>query len=64
MMAPSQPPDQTIRLSGYDAMFVLGDCYQHGVGVPKDQQEALRWYRKAAERGHTQAKKLLAQLAP
>ena len=33
----------------------LGSCYEHGRGVPKDQNEAVRWYTKAAEQGHGEA---------
>ena len=28
----------------------LGVCYTHGKGVPKDTAEAVKWYRKAAEK--------------
>ncbi|MDO5297564.1 MAG: hypothetical protein Q4F00_13225 [bacterium] len=33
----------------------LGDCYIQGKGVEKDQQQAVYWYRKAAEQGHADA---------
>jgi len=35
-----------------DAQFSLGFCYANGAGVDKDEEEAVRWYRKAAEQGH------------
>jgi hypothetical protein len=35
-----------------DAQFSVGVCYANGAGVEKDEQEAVRWYRKAAEQGH------------
>ena len=27
-------------------------CYAHGIGVPKDEAEAVKWFRKAAEQGN------------
>lgn len=41
----------------------LGMLYEGGVGVPSDTEMALHWYRLAAERGHTDAKKNVARLA-
>ena len=35
------------------AQFILGVMYNNGYGVPQDAAEALRWYRQAAEQGHT-----------
>jgi TPR repeat protein len=32
-----------------DVEIRLGYMYENGLGVPKDPQEAVRWYRKAAE---------------
>jgi hypothetical protein len=40
--------------------FDLGLLYARGWGVEKDQNEALRWYRKAAEQGDRQAQYNLA----
>ena len=34
------------------AQYNLGVCYLNGAGVAQDVQEALQWYRKAAEQGH------------
>ena len=36
---------------GSDDAFNLGVIYDIGVGVPEDDAEAARWFRKAAERG-------------
>jgi TPR repeat protein len=36
-----------------EAQFNLGFLYDQGRGVPKDKQEALRWYRRAAMQGDT-----------
>jgi TPR repeat protein/serine/threonine protein kinase len=37
------------------AMVLVGDCYEEGVGVPKDYGKAMRWYRKAADAGNADA---------
>ena len=34
-----------------DAQYNLGFMYANGRGVPKDEVEAVIWYRKAAEQG-------------
>jgi len=38
-----------------DAQFNLGVCYANGDGVNKDAEQAVSWYRRAAESGHTGA---------
>lgn len=38
-----------------EAQARLGAIYALGIGVPKDKQEALRWYRLAAGQGHAVA---------
>ena len=40
----------------------LAECYEKGQGVPKDMDEAIRWYRKAAEQGNKDAEKRLEVL--
>lgn len=37
------------------AQFSLGIMYAKGVGVAKDEVEAFRWFRKAAEQGYAGA---------
>jgi TPR repeat protein len=37
------------------AQTSLGLMYGNGRGVPKDDMEAVRWYRKAAEQGDAHA---------
>ncbi len=37
------------------AQFNLGFCYDNGLGVMQDRQEALKWYRMAAEQGNENA---------
>lgn len=43
-----------------DGEFGLGTMYAGGEGVSRDPQEALRWYRLAAGRGHDRAILVLA----
>jgi Leucine-rich repeat (LRR) protein len=38
-----------------DAQIYLGWLYANGVGVEKNEREALKWYRKAAEQGQADA---------
>ena len=37
------------------AQYSLGDCYYYGWGVAEDEEEAVKWYRKAAEQGYAGA---------
>ena len=34
------------------AQYNLGNMYANGRGVPKDDAEAVRWYRLVAEQGY------------
>jgi TPR repeat protein len=36
-----------------EGQYSLGGKYDSGDGVPQDFAEALKWYRKAAEQGHS-----------
>lgn len=45
-----------------DAQFQLGKKYDAGIGVPKNINEARKWYTKAAEQGHVEAQKALAAM--
>jgi len=36
-------------------MNVIGFSFNHGIGVRRDLDEALKWYRMSAERGHRRA---------
>ena len=38
-----------------EAQFNIGVMYAEGRGVPRDDAEAVRWYRLAAEQGHAYA---------
>jgi TPR repeat protein len=35
-----------------DAQWLLGCIYMNGIGIAKDYEAALGWYRKGAEKGH------------
>ena len=34
---------------------MVGDIYRRGEGVPQNDAEAAKWWRRAAEQGHTKA---------
>ena len=34
-----------------EAQYVLGIMYDNGEGVPENDAEAVKWYRKAADQG-------------
>ena len=42
--------------------FTLGLLYEHGRGVSKDVEEAIRWYRRAAEHGEEAAHEKLCEM--
>ena len=43
-----------------DAMVIVGDCYNRGLHTEKDDQEAHRYYKMAADKGHVQANLMVA----
>jgi len=45
-----------------DSQFNLGLMYEQGIGVEKDQKEAVIWYLKAAQQGNSNAQYNLAVL--
>jgi len=45
-----------------EAQFEFGICLRDGVGVQQNPQEAIEWFRKAAEAGHTGAAQALSML--
>ena len=45
-----------------DSQFNLGLMYEQGIGVSKDEKEAIVWYRKSAEQGNVFAQYNLAVL--
>lgn len=44
------------------AQIKMGNCYQYGVGVVKDESKALEWYHKAAAQGDAQAQMILGRI--
>ena len=42
------------------AQVLLGVMYDYGLGIPEDDEEALRWYRKSADQGHADGQLSLA----
>ena len=47
----SLPADQGLA----EAQYNLGVMYANSIGVPKDYNEAAKWYRKAADQGFSEA---------
>jgi TPR repeat protein len=45
-----------------DALYSLGEAYEHGQGVRENVQQAVNWYHDAALRGSQPAKAALARL--
>mgnify|MGYP001233149072 FL=1 len=45
-----------------DAQNFLGWMYSQGSGVRKSKVEAIKWYRKAAQQGDSDAKQALLEL--
>ena len=43
-----------------DAMIMVGDCYNRGLHTEKDDQEAHRYYKMAADKGHVQTNLMVA----
>ncbi|CEG80349.1 hypothetical protein RMATCC62417_14703 [Rhizopus microsporus] len=41
------------------AQYALGVCYHDGVGMPKDEKAAFRWYKASAEQGHARGQGIL-----
>lgn len=44
------------------AQYELGSKYDWGRGVPKDHEEAVKWYRLAAEQGARGAQSMLGSM--
>jgi len=38
-------------LGSRNGMANVGECYEHGTGVKRNKQEAIKWYQKAAKQG-------------
>ncbi len=50
------------RAGDTSAMRMLGAMYYHGLDLPRDRAEGLKWYRQAAESGSQVAQEELKQL--
>ena len=44
-----------LQTKATETTFQIGRCYETGDGVDKDEAEAVKWYRRAAEQGNVQA---------
>ncbi len=42
--------------------YNLGGLYNNGVGVPKDETQAVFWYRKGVEQGDAEAQDALGDI--
>ena len=51
----SEPIQPNPQPTDAKEQYILGKNYDHGNGVPKDQAEAIKWYRKAADQGYADA---------
>ena len=45
------------------AQYNLGYCYENGIGLISNRDEARCWYEKAAESGHSGAKQALERFS-
>jgi hypothetical protein len=52
---PAASAAEKLQQGGAEAQYNLGWMYANGEGVPKDEMEAMKWYRKAADQGYAQA---------
>ncbi len=50
---------QAMEATDADLIFKCGECYANGFGVERDEREALRWTRLAAEQNHAVAQCVL-----
>ena len=46
---------QELKAKAVEELLRIGKCYETGDGVGKDETEAFKWYRMAAERGLAEA---------
>ena len=58
--AATQSLVQAAEKGDVEAMLLLGDAYDDGLGTAKDRRERLRWWREAARLGSLAAKEKLA----
>lgn len=48
--------------SDAEAAMKLAECYMKGEGMEKNEEEALAWFRKAAEQGDEDAKSIQEEI--
>jgi Sel1 repeat len=54
--------EQSAQAGDDDAQFYLGALYSSGVGRPRSDQEAFRWFSRATNQGHAHSMLILAGL--
>ena len=54
--------EQSAQAGDDDAQFYLGALYSAGVGRPRSDQEAFRWFSRATDQGHSHAMLIVAGL--
>lgn len=57
-----QPYLEQARAGDPQAMRMLGAMYYHGLNLPRNREEGLRWYREAAKAGSKVAAEEARQL--
>jgi TPR repeat protein len=53
---------QAAQSGDSEAQFYMGALYSSGVGRPRSDQDAFRWFSRAADQGHSHAMLVLAGL--
>ncbi|KAF0535883.1 calmodulin-dependent protein kinase [Gigaspora margarita] len=43
---------KSAELGNANVLFNLGHCYQHGIGIEKDENKAFKYYLESAELGN------------
>lgn len=51
---------QEVEQGDVDAMVMVGDCYNRGLYTEKDDQQAHKYYKMAADKGHVDASLIVA----
>ena len=46
---------QSLKTKALKELYRIGCCYEHGDGVDKDEVEAVKWYRMAADQDFVSA---------
>ena len=54
--------EQSAQAGDDDAQFYLGALYSAGIGRPRNDQEAFRWFSRATNQGHAHSMLILAGL--